>query len=150
MAVYQLFSALNYLSKIPGRISDSIDDFRRPSPFEVQLKIPKSKLKANWNLMNVIDQECSLFRLLTQDVRLIIWTHVLGAQDANDVIHLDIGLATIISRRCLKEGQTSELGWKHACWEVCWTAEERRLYPDAISLPSEKALLPLLRSCKQV
>lgn len=94
-----------------------------------------------------------LLSRLPIEIRLLLWTRVVGQNDQNDVLHLDLEAGGIKHQRCCEAKQDDKLGFEHDCWRRGWPK-----YPDAqSSQETDKAednttgsLLSLLLVCKSM
>ncbi|QIX01859.1 hypothetical protein AMS68_007376 [Peltaster fructicola] len=173
--LFGAYELVNWTCKKIGSLEEfSQRRLRSERRLEPQLRPLKSKRDDGWSLKAVHEQQCALFKIVSQDVRLIIWTLVLGREEVDDVIHLDLGEGSIRSRRCLNneqlkelgehldgrqlrmlersltDGHLDDLGFKHICWDISWTKQDRKKRPDLIAVPDHRLLLPLVTTCKQI
>lgn len=84
---------------------------------------------------------------LPAELRLSVYRYALGQ---HDVLHLEPADATLKHSRCFDRG-TDKLGFRHRCWGVAWTAEDRARYGYVPDEPQDKLkLLSLVRTCRLI
>lgn len=98
--------------------------------------------------------QSSLISRLPQELRIIIWTKVLGRRDNDDVLHLDLADGVVKYQRCSELTFSEQFGFRHHCWSTSpWTAVERKSFEEAVRQqfsqePDWPQLTSLLLTCK--
>jgi hypothetical protein len=93
--------------------------------------------------------QSALIARLPPEIRILIWAHVVGPEDARDVLHIEVGDGTLRQNRCYQQGSTAP-GYQHDCWNAPWREAFRkggakgRRQPDGCFYD----FLPLLFTCK--
>lgn len=94
--------------------------------------------------------QSSLISRIPVEIRLLIWEHLLGREADDDVLHLDLANGNLNYVRCFESKPCDKLGFRHQCWGVLWSREERKLGLRIHGEPKQhlRKLRPLLLSCK--
>lgn len=97
-----------------------------------------------------------LFSRLPVELRITIWTLVLGSQNSKDVLHLELADGIVKYNRCLEARRYTRIGFYHECWTAtCWSEAERAEYRAVVEQHTGTAaklpqLTALLFTCKQM
>jgi hypothetical protein len=93
--------------------------------------------------------QSGLIARLPPEIRILIWEHVVGPEDAKDVLHIEVGDGILRQNRCYQRDSTA-LGFQHDCWSAMWRGKYRVGGGMGIHEPAGHyyAFLPLLFTCK--
>ena len=93
--------------------------------------------------------QSGLIGRLPPEIRTLIWEHVVGPEDAKDVLHIEVGDGILRQNRCYQRDSTA-LGFQHDCWSAMWRGKYRVGGGKGIHEPAAHyyAFLPLLFTCK--
>lgn len=93
--------------------------------------------------------QSTLVARLPPEIRVLIWAHVIGRENDQDVLHLNLADGILRYNRCYEP--ESELPvFQHSCWGASWRKSFRvgGLRGNGEPIGHRYAILPLLFTCK--
>lgn len=93
------------------------------------LSQPRNRLSASIADGQIGSTTCSqaqsqLMLRIPVGLRLLIWEHAIGRENANDILHLEPVDGTLRHCRC-HESDLSKVPLRHVCWSSVWRKEDR-------------------------
>ncbi|KXT10261.1 hypothetical protein AC579_6613 [Pseudocercospora musae] len=124
---------------------------RGPIPIESSVRALESRQHSILDAPAYLQHQSALIASIPVELRVVIWEYVLGPEDENDVLHLDLAEGRLWHCRCFDQDRI-KLGFRHSCWSSTMWFPEYRAERDY--LPGEpragRRLLALLLSCKVI
>jgi hypothetical protein len=110
--------------KLPGRIGFT---WERKDLIDLPLRpLPPTRPRALTNTSQTHPQlQSALIARLPPEIRILIWEHIVGPKDAQDVLHIEVGDGILRQNRCYQQSNTAP-GFQHDCWTSPWRESCRK------------------------
>jgi hypothetical protein len=145
-----LFNWIIGVHRPPKQVQQFSYHWQRPHLIDPPLRpLPSCRPRRLTGVENTYNQlQSVLIARLPAEVRVLIWEHVVGRENDEDVLHLELADGILRYNRCY-ERESGLPNFRHACWTAPWRKSFRaRGVGHKEPKNHRRAILPLLFTCK--